>query len=226
MPRSGTTLIEQVLASHPMVQGLGELVMFRNFIRSLGAEEGPLRPFRDAQSASLVEAYVENAKRAAPMVERTVDKFPGNYRYVPFIAALFPKARFIHCARDARDNAVSIFMEEFPQAGSFATSFEAIAHRQAVERRMMMAWSGRMADRMRTVVYENVVADPESEFRALLAFLELPWDEGVLRFFNTKRTVATPSKDQVRQPIYSTSVGRWRNYAPYAPELDNLVPPA
>jgi len=133
---------------------------------------------------------------------------------------LFPNARVLHCRRDARDNALSIWMENFNVEQRYATDFGDLAFFWAEHRRLMAHWQAALPLRILEVRYEDTVRDVEAQARRVVDFLGVPWDARCLDFHESGRAVQTPSRWQVRQPIYSRSVERWRNYANLLPDLD------
>lgn len=226
MPRSGTTLTEQILAAHPFMHGAGELPDLARLARQVVAEHDAA-PWQAAvqleemASRGLAHDYLRALRRQAPPdCPRISDKQPLNFFQLAFVALLFPNARVIHCRRDARDNALSIWMENFNPDQRYATDFYDLAFFIAQERRLMANWHTALPLKILDVRYEDVVADLEGQARRLIAFLGAPWDDRCLHFHQQDRAVQTPSRWQVRQPIYKNSVGRWRHYHPYLPQLE------
>lgn len=225
LPRSGTTLTEQILSSHPQLHGAGELPDIARIARSVSPDEWPWRAaLRVDEMQSRVRGgdYLLALRDGAPRdMLRIIDKSPLNFLHLAFIAVMFPKARVIHCRRSARDNALSIWMENFNAAQKYATDFEDLAFFIGQYRRLMAHWREHLPLSMLEVVYEETVADVERQARRLLEFLGAPWDEACLQFHSSARAVQTPSRWQVRRPVYSTSVERWKNYAALMPALDS-----
>ncbi|HEY0680852.1 MAG TPA: sulfotransferase [Steroidobacter sp.] len=225
LPRSGTTLCEQILASHPLVHGAGELPdLARLSVRAL--EGADLPPWQAAlqltqpKSLELAAQYLRSLRNGAPKgCLRMSDKSPLNFFQLAFAALLFPNARVIHCRRDVRDNALSIWMENFSPDQGYATDFGDLACFHVEYQRLMEHWRKTLPLPILDLQYEDTVSDVETQARRLLAFLDLPWDERCLEFHRNDRAVQTPSRWQVRQPIYSRSVGRWRHYAPHLESL-------
>ncbi len=228
LPRSGTTLIEQILAAHPSMHGAGELPdLARLAVQSLaGLKKTPWQAasqLDERASRLLAHEYLRALRRNAPPgCPRISDKQPLNYFHLAFAALLFPNARVIHCRRDVRDNALSIWMENFNADQRYATDFEDLAHFIAQERRLMDHWKSVLPLTILTIHYEEVVANLEGQARRLLEFLGAPWDDRCLNFHQQERAVQTPSRWQVRQPIYSKSVGRWKHYGDYLPGLESV----
>lgn len=227
LPRSGTTLTEQILAAHPFMHGAGELPdLARLAVQSLADRRA--EPWQAASqldemaSRGLAHDYLRALRRNAPVdCPRISDKQPLNYFHLAFAALLFPNARVIHCRRDARDNALSIWMENFNADQRYATDFDDLAFFITQERRLMKHWQSVLPLQILPIQYEEVVGDLEGQARRLIEFLGAPWDERCLNFHQQDRAVQTPSRWQVRQPIYTKSVGRWRQYREYLPDLES-----
>jgi tetratricopeptide (TPR) repeat protein len=221
LPRSGTTLTEQILASHPQAFGAGELRLARDDFEALAggatgaavdgrALEGLAR--LDRETARRVgERHLEQLGARNIDRVRIVDKAPENYLYIGLLAALFPRARFVHCRRDLRDVAVSCWMTNFRHT-PWANDPEHIAARFHDYRRIMAHWERVLPVPLLALDYEETVADLEGVARRLVAWCGLAWDPACLAFHVGKRPVVTASTSQVRQPIYSRSVGRWQHY--------------
>lgn len=222
LPRSGTTLIEQVLASHSRIQGAGELRLawrsFRSLPGVLQRNEPALAclPHLDGTAVRhLAEQHLQALLRyGSGDSERIVDKMPDNYMYLGVLAAMFPKATLIHCRRDLRDVAVSCWMTNF-RTIRWANDPDHIAARFAHYRRLMEHWRAVLPVPILEVDYEETVADLESVARRLIAACGLEWEPACLEFHRTSRPVRTASVTQVRQPLYTTSVARWRRYEPH-----------
>lgn len=232
LPRSGTTLCEQILASHPLVHGAGELPdLARLSVQALNGAD--LLPWQAAsqvtqpQSLELASQYLRALRNGAMKgCLRMTDKSPLNFFQLAFATLLFPNARVIHCTRDMRDNALSIWMENFSPDQGYATDFGDLAVFHAEYQRLMKHWRTTLPLPILDLQYEDTVREVETQARRLLTFLDLPWDDRCLDFHRNDRAVQTPSRWQVRQPIYSRSVGRWRQYAPHLPQLLAAFPEA
>ncbi|MHB8404498.1 MAG: sulfotransferase [Gammaproteobacteria bacterium] len=227
MSRSGTTLVEQVLASHPQVHGAGELHLLR---RCLRVELGPTDN-DDELPAKLVtldvtgfrrisEHYCAELAQLAPDAARITDKLPGNMALVGLIHIAFPRAKIIHCVRDPLDTCVSCFSKLFTTGHAFSYELGELGRFYRLYEELMQHWRAALPPgRILEVRYEDVVTDLETHARRLLEFCGLPWDEACLRFHEHRRPVKTASLAQVRQPIYASSVGRWRRYAQHLEPL-------
>ena len=230
MPRSGTSLVEQILASHPQVHGTGERRDMDRIAAGLAGRLGVSAVYPDCVAAmteetakALGEEYLAACRVAAPDAARITDKMPTNYQHLGLIALLLPGARVIHCRRDPRDTAVSCFLTHFTAPQPWSTRLEDIAQVLRCHEDLMTHWQSVQPLAVMEVGYEDIVADVEGTARALLDFLDLSWDDACLRFHANTRTVRTASAWQVRRPVQSGSVGRWRRFAPWlGPLLDEL----
>ncbi len=222
MPRSGTTLTEQIISMHSQAFGCGELPDIALIAKSLGgrwpAQAASLdRSFLDQAAARYLDAAL---RRAPDDALRLVDKSPLNYFNLGLIALLFPRARVIWCRRDPRDIALSIYSENFALDAQFATQLGDIAHSIALQTRLMRHWQSTLPLPIHELRYEALVESPEPQAKALIAFLGLPWEGACLEFHRSSRVVQTPSRWQVREPIHARSAGRWRPYAGDLPDFD------
>lgn len=225
MPRSGTTLVEQVLAAHPEAWGCGERTGIVAIAQAVQGATGVAWPadaarvpagWREAQA----RAYLDEGARLAPSARRLVDKQPYNFLQVGLVAALFAGARVVWCRRDPRDIALSIWSESFSPQSDFATDLGDILFVIAQQERLMRHWQDVSPVPILEFTYEDVVQDPEARFRALVAFAGLDWDPACLDFHASGRSVQTISRWQVRQPVHARSVGRWKRYAALFDGLD------
>jgi tetratricopeptide (TPR) repeat protein len=219
MPRSGTTLAEQILASHPMVHGAGELRQ----LQSLGDEANfptgipTLAPDR---LKGIGEAYLAYIAPMAAGRRHVVDKMPSNFALAGLIRLVLPDARVIHCRRDAMDTCLSCYTKLFAGQQDFAYDLTELGRFHRAYQKLMAHWRDILpASHLLEVDYEAVVDDVEAEARRMLQFLGLPWNDCVLRFYETARPVRTASVNQVRLPIYHTSAGRWRKHAAHVQPL-------
>jgi hypothetical protein len=221
MPRSGTTLIERILSSHPHVGGGGERAFWSKNAPAWanGARE------LVARADGLREDYLRLLRSIAPDALRVTDKTTANFLYVGLVHALFPRARIVHCRRNPVDTCLSIYATQFGQTWGFESDRGDLAayYRQYV--RLMDHWRRVLpADRLLDIDYEEAVAAPEATARRLVAFCALDWDPACLHPERNPDRIRTASVWQARQPIYQDSVERWRNYAPWLGELRELLP--
>ncbi len=233
LPRSGTTLVEQILASHSQVCGAGEIQLASDTMAALGGQtvrqalsidsfEGLRR--LDAQTVRrLASRHLEKLRAFSPAALCIVDKTLGNYLYLGLLASLFPRAKFIHCRRDLRDVAVSCWMTHF-QDIRWANDHQHIASRFCEHQRIMEHWRKVLPVPLLEVDYAETVADLEGVARKLVAWCGLQWEPKCLDFHQAQRPVRTASAVQVRQPLYTTSVGRWRHYEQSLSTLLSALP--
>jgi tetratricopeptide (TPR) repeat protein len=221
MPRSGTSLTEQIIASHPSAKGAGELQFWSHAIQQHEAaiKDGPLsRSIRD----KLADGYLRALENRTGDALRIVDKTPINTDYLGVIHSVLPNARIIYMQRDPIDTCLSCYQQKFTLSLNFTLDLSDLAHYYREHTRLMSHWRavlppGSILD----VPYEGLVADQERWSRKIFDFLDLKWNDRVLRFHETERDVATASFWQVRQPLYQSSVRRWRNYKKFiGPLLD------
>lgn len=231
MPRSGTTLVEQIIASHPQAAGCGELPDMAQLGAQLATEAatdaaGPLHDA--ARLAREARRYLAVAQRhGRPGALRLVDKAPLNFFHLGLVAQLFPRARIVWCRRDARDVGLSIFGENFALGAQFSTDLGDIAHYVNAQHALMRHWQRALALEVLEVDYAALVSDIDPQSRRLIAFLGLPWDDACLAFHATERAVQTPSRWQVRAPAHTGSIARWKPYAAWlGPLVEALDVPA
>jgi tetratricopeptide (TPR) repeat protein len=214
MPRSGTTLVEQILAAHPDVWGAGELIAMNRATQGLAYPAFMAGADRAAMTR-IGQAYLAEIAPIAQGRARLVDKLPGNFLRAGLIALALPGARIIHCRRDPVDTCLSCYAMLFAENQPFAYDQAELGRYWRAYDALMAHWRRVLpADRFLEVQYEEVVADLEGQARRLVAFAGLPWNEACLAFHAAERQVRTASVNQVRQPIYTTSVKRWIRYAP------------
>jgi len=219
MPRSGTTLVEQILASHTSIYGAGEL----NDIPAIGkaAEkktEGSAPYPLCLQKTSQINLlgfgieYINRLKFLSKGTELVVNKHPLNFKHIGLIMLMFPNAKIIHTIRDPLDTCLSCFFQNFSKGQEYSFNLADLADFYNGYNKIMRHWKSIFPGRIHDVHYEDIIADQEKSSRILLEFCGLPWEENCLGFHKTERDVATASKFQVRKPIYNTSVKRWKRY--------------
>jgi tetratricopeptide (TPR) repeat protein len=212
MPRSGTTLIEQIVASHPAAKAAGELEFWGLTVRK-HAPNVQHEPPGEATCRRVAEKYLRILKGHSTDAVRVVDKSPFNSDYLGIIHSVFPKARVLYVRRDPIDTCLSCYFQDFPPTLNFTLDLSDLAHYYREHRRLMEHWRAALpAGTLLDVPYEELIADQEGWTRKIVEFLGLPWDERCLNFHSTERNVLTASYWQVRQKLYKSSIGRWRNY--------------
>lgn len=226
MPRSGTTLLEQILSSHPMVKGAGELRYIGQIADEL--DDYPAIPpsFSSIEAEALAQSYLD---KVAPLLEgreRLVDKMPGNFMHAGLIHTILPHAKIIHSRRNAVDTCLSLYSKHFGGSHPYCYNMTDLGNYYQSYMALMAHWREVLpASHFLEVDYENVVDDIETQARQILDYLDLPWDPVCLDFYKNERTVRTASLNQVRKPIYNSSSGRWKKHAEQLqPLIDALGP--
>jgi len=217
MPRSGTSLVEQILASHPAVYGAGEVEHVRILAEDVRKMTG--KPFpENIQSIApqrlreLALDYLKRLRSGAGDAERVVDKLPHNFLRIGLFAALLPNARIILCERDPIDNCVSIFQHPFTAAHGYASNLIELGEYFRLYQRMIAHWTQLLPNQLYRMNYESLVADPENQIKALLDYCSLPFHNDCLSFQDTIRFVGSPSASEVRQPIFHSSIDKGKRY--------------
>ena len=224
MPRSGSTLIEQILASHPQIHGAGELNDLDAAVSSVLGTGGRPAPYPEcipsldgATLRRIGQAYLSRLLSRLPSCTdgkvRIVDKLPGNFVHIGLIRLILPNARIIHTVRDPLDTCVSCYSKLFTSGQSFSYDLAELGRYYRGYREVMTHWQSVLPpEALRDVVYEDVVDDLEGQARRMIDYCGLPWDDRCLSFDKTSRTVKTASAVQVRKPLFRSSVQRWRKY--------------
>ena len=218
LPRSGTSLVEQILASHPDVFGAGELNDLASLTRIYGADDPPGEfpsGIVDLDSAALKDLgkeYIARIRLHSKDSEYVTDKMPHNFLYIGLIKAILPNAKIIHCTRDPMDNCLSLFKNYFSSAHYYSYDLTELGQYYNLYLDLMQHWRENLSGFIYDQSYEALVADQESQIRQLLDYCHLPWDDACLEFHKTRRKVRTASNAQVRRPIYQDSVKLWKCY--------------
>jgi len=223
MPRSGTSLVEQILASHPDVFGAGELLEISTLTRQLPSRLGIAERYPDclhllhpAVAGAMADQYVEHIDKRNSTAARVTDKMPNNFQFLGLIAVLFPRARVIRCVRDPADVCFSCYVHDFKD---WTSDLGNLGRYYRDYDRLMVHWRSVLPVPLLEVVYEELIEDPEAVSRRLVTFCGLEWDDRCLAFHQNQRAVRTASLLQVRQPVYKGAVGRWRRYAAHLQPL-------
>jgi tetratricopeptide (TPR) repeat protein len=221
LPRSGTTLTERIIASHPQAAAAGELLHFGRLERSMRWIVDPTgkTPYPDCVPGAtremvrdFVESYKAELTRIDGRADRVVDKMPQNFLRLGLFTLLFPHGRIVHCSRDVMDTCVSIFFQNFSRGHAYKNDLEILGRYARSYSTLMDHWRAVLPKPLVEVSYAALVGDQEGESRALISALGLTWDDAVLGFHESKGAVATVSRWQVRQPIYTDSLARWKRY--------------
>ncbi len=221
MPRTGSTLIDRILSSHSEVTSAGELMCFRMAVQELYGEDSRgdffenffEQPGLDIDFQAIGKRYIELAQPSAGNTRFFLDKMPMNYFFIGLIGYALPEARFIHSVRNPMDTCFSVYKQAFGKNFyQYSYDLENTAKHYLLYRDLMAFWHSLFPNRILDVEYENLVAQPAEEIRRMLDFCDLQWDENCLNFHSNKSAVDTASASQVRQPLYNTSVQKWRHY--------------
>lgn len=232
MPRSGTTLAEQILASHSQVAAGGELssllkVSYQIQQFSTTGEPYPrgLRAISENSLATMAQRYLDDLDKISVSAGRVTDKLPFNFMHLGVIALLFPNARIVHCRRHPLDNCLSCYFTGFADQIRFANQLDTLGHYYSDYDRLMRHWHKVLPLEIFDLQYERLIEDTETTVQDLLAHCGLAWEDACLSFYQTQRSVRTPSRWQVRQPIYKGSMQRWRNYETQLQPLVTILEP-
>lgn len=217
MPRSGTSLTEQILASHSQVFGAGELGYINDLVKMAEQTSNTPYPYclnklSQSQLSEIGRQYKQKMLETFGDHTYFTDKNPLNYNFVGFIKAILPDAKFVYCQRDSIDNCLSIFKLPFDDSQGYAHDLNALGHYYREHECLMAFWAGFHSEDIITIKYEAVVDNQPKETARLLEFLGLDYEQATERFYQTQRIVMTPSAEQVRQPIYKTSINSWQKY--------------
>jgi hypothetical protein len=230
MPRSGTSLVEQILASHSVVHGAGELphlAWIANAISRLTPSGTPYpegaAELTQQQLSEAASRYLAALDEIAPTALRVTDKMPHNFRFLGLIQQLLPRSRIIHVHRDPLDTCLSCFFQEFSAAHAYARTLHDLGTHYLDYRRLMQHWADTLTIPLLTIQYEDLVSSIESEARRMIEFCGLDWEAQCLEYHTSTRVVRTLSAGQVNKPLYKTSVGRWRHYAEHLAELRQML---
>ena len=229
MPRSGTTLVEQIISSHAKVESGGELSYIGNIIYDYFPDNDP-DTFVEKVKAELpnhlpemASIYLKKISNISNILQVT-DKLPHNFVFIGFIKMMFPQAKVIHCNRDAKSTCFSIFKNYFPDESLwFAYDENDLVEYYALYKELMIFWKKIYGETIYDISYENLVTNQKVETEKVLQFLSLDWDDNCLQFNKNVSKVATLSTTQVRQPMYSTSVQQWKDFETYFPKLFNQL---
>jgi tetratricopeptide (TPR) repeat protein len=218
MPRSGTSLVEQILASHSAVFGAGELPFLSNLARNVCPENKSaqfpecLLELGEHVFKTMGRDYIKKIREYSKAAKHITDKMPHNFLYLGLIKIILPRAKVIHCTRNPMDICFSIYKNDFKGTVAYAYDLVELGHYYNLYSELMAYWEEALPGFIYTLEYEKMISDQQKQTRELLDFCALPWEEACLDFHKTERSINTVSLTQVRQPIYKESIQRWRNY--------------
>ena len=235
LPRSGSTLIEQILASHSQVEGTMELPDLSRLVRNLNRKSGKrknrqeypetITSLVDEEFVALGEEYLESTMRYRSGKLHFIDKMPNNFPMIGFLHLILPNAKVINARRHPLDSCLGSYRQLFYKGQSFTYDMYELGEYYLQYQRMMDHWHHVLPDKVLDVHYEQVVLDQENQTRRILEYCGLPWEDQCLRFYENKRAVNTASSEQVRQPIYTKALNFWRNYESHLGELIEILEP-
>jgi tetratricopeptide (TPR) repeat protein len=224
MPRSGTTLTEQIIASHPNVHGAGELSHLMSIVKSNTSYPDNVSKLNPAELTTWAKSYIKALQQHDPSAHHITDKMPGNFIAIGLIHLMLPNAKIIHVSRHPLDNCISYFTQLFEDGHAYSYDLSELGHYYADYARLMEHWRKVLpSNAFFDVRYEDIVADKETQARRLIEYCGLEWNDACLDFHKNKRSIHTASVTQVRQPIYTSSVARWKSYEKFLePLIDAL----
>ncbi|HYQ72398.1 MAG TPA: sulfotransferase, partial [Gammaproteobacteria bacterium] len=229
MPRSGTSLVEQILASHPDIYGAGELDALPVLLDSIRPRAGTQSAFPESitrlersRLTDISSRYISHLEQLDANALRITDKMPGNFLNLGYIELLFPKARVIHCKRNPLDTCLSCYFQDF-DGHQYTSSLESLGNFYLQYERIMRHWNDVLNISIFEIQYENLVRNFEPACRALVEFCGVEWSDSCADFYNADRLVLTSSLDQVNRPLYNTSIERWKNYDSFIGSLKDIL---
>ncbi len=231
MPRSGTTLVESIISSHPDVYGAGELHYMNEIAADIvknyqtdTKEQQLSEILRSDNVIAHAKSYLHLSAKLSSGVNFVTDKMPHNFQHVGLIKALFPEAKIIHCERNPIDICLSIYFNNFNTAHTYATDLDELAeYYLTFYKKIMQHWDDNFKDAYLSINYEDIVANQEEVSRKIIDYCGLDWSDKCLQFYKSKRNISTFSYDQVRKPIYNKSVNRWKNYESHIESIINKL---
>ena len=229
MPRSGTTLVEQILSSHNNVYGAGELSFLSDAINKHVIVDkkfinDKIENISEEKLRLIQEDYLRNLRSFNFKEDYLVDKAPLNFRWIGFIRILFPNSKIIHCTRDPMDTCFSNYKNSFAGPSlSFSYNLDNLGNFFNLYKKLMKNWNEKFGKDIYNLSYEKLVSDQKKETEQLLKFCGLDWDINCLQPHKNRNKVATASLAQVRSPVYKSSIRKWENYSSYLTELTQII---
>ena len=228
MPRSGSTLVDQIISSHSMVDGTQELPNIIKIAAELNNDSDDnypevLEDFKSNELSALGLDYIRETKWARESAPFFIDKMPNNFIHIGLIKTILPNAKIIDTRRDAMDTCFSCFKQFFARGQLFTYSLEDLGNYYVDYIKAMNHWHKVYGEDIYTVHYDNVINNTESTIRELIEYCELPFEDNCLEFYKSSRPVKTPSAEQVRQPIYKSGLNYWKNYADFLSPLKKII---
>ena len=221
MPRSGTTLVEQIISSHPKVFAGGELSFFNDFIKDYFYKNGVfsaeyINQDNDKNFKKIGQEYINEIKNLSGKSTRVTDKLPINFKWIGFIKLILPNSKIIHCIRNPKDTCISIYKNFFTNTElNYAYNFGELVDFYNLYESLMKFWKKSFPGFITEIKYERLIRNPKKEIPKLIKNCNLSWNKKCIKFYNNKRSVKTASDVQVRNKIYTSSIDSWKNYEKY-----------
>ncbi len=231
LPRSGTSLMEQILSSHSKIYGCGELdymtrLIVKNFYTEGNLDNNKLKKLSLSKKEEIAQNYINDVEKFQPDSLIYTDKAPLNFIWVGIIKILLPNSKIIHCKRNSKDNILSLYKNDFDDRLNFSYDFKDLLEFYKEYRELMDLWKTKLNKEIYDVEYENIINSPVAEIKKLLKFCELDFEENCLNFYKNKRPIKTVSSAQARQPLYDKSINSYKNFEIYMKDIfqqiDNL----
>jgi Tfp pilus assembly protein PilF len=224
LPRSGTSLVEQIISTHSKVYGCGELdymtrIINENLYSENVLDTSKLQNLSEAQIKNIGKKYLEFVDKFSPDSVIFTDKAPLNFIWIGIIKILIPDSKIVHCIRDPKDNILSLYKNDFDDRLNFTYNFNDLFEFYKEYFELMKCWKSKFSDHIFDVDYEKMIKNPENEIKDLLNFCDLEFEKECMNFHNTKRLIKTVSSAQARQPIYNSSLSAYKNYEVYMNEI-------
>ena len=224
LPRSGTSLLEQIISSHSNVYGCGELdymtrIIIENFYTANIFDSNKFKNLDLNKREQIAKNYIKYVEKFEPSKLVYTDKAPLNFIWLGIIKILMPNSKIIHCQRNSKDNILSLYKNDFDDRLNFTYDFENLLSFYKEYLELMNLWKSKLSKEIYDIKYENIISNPESEIKELLDFCELDFEKECLNFYNNKRPIKTVSSAQARQPLYNRSVSSYKNFEKYMKEI-------
>ena len=225
MPRSGTTLIEQIISNHPKVYGADEVEFIPKLLEeNFGSDLNKIMNFDKNNLKNIGDAYIKKMSSISNNSERTTDKLPSNFNWIGFIKIILPKSKIVHCYRKSKDNCLSIYKNYFSGSGiKFGYDIDEIVEFYNLYQDLMNYWNNLLPNFIFNIKCENLILNTEIEIKKLLKFCDLSWSKNCLNFHENKKPIKTASDIQARYKIYNTSIDSWKNYDKYLSKYFNKL---
>ena len=224
LPRSGTSLVEQIMSSHSKIYGCGELdymtkLIIENFYTKGILDNDRLKKLSLSKKDEIAQNYINDVEKFQPDSLIYTDKAPLNFIWVGIIKILLPNSKIIHCKRNSKDNILSLYKNDFDDRLNFSYDFDDLFKFYKEYRELMDLWKTKLNKEIYDVEYENIINNPETEIKKLLKFCELNFEKNCLNFYENKRPIKTVSSAQARRPLYNKSINSYKNFEIYMEDI-------